>query len=92
MYSIKTSKVNLEDIKKLNKKDRYSSIISSFVQILLGNSSSTEVKNLTRQDFMNISMLVYSNKKHDIENLVSKYERMKAKDYQAYKNSNNVRL
>lgn len=74
MFAEENTTVNLFQMHEDTKKDRFSKVFLDFIKLLKSNLSPKSKSEITREELMNLSMILYSTYKTEIERLVKTYE------------------
>ena len=69
-------KVNVVDMPKWIYEDKFYKVINSFIKVLSKYLSQNSIISISKQEFMNHSMLLYSGSKDIIDTLVRTYENL----------------
>lgn len=85
-----SSHISLLHLRPEANQDRYSKVISTFLELIKNELENQEYETLSKDEFMNLSMLMYSTHKKEVDVLVKTYENLSNYCYQPMKNVNNV--
>jgi hypothetical protein len=81
VFAEENTTVNLQRLHEDTKKDRFSKVLLDFIRLLKSSLSPKAKTEVTREELMNLSMILYSTYKTEIERLVKTYESLKHSSY-----------